>query len=127
MPTRLGALALLATLAGCVSKPAVVASSRSPDSGLIARLLATGTSGLTLDVGQADAGPFTVLATLADRAEPFPLRWRGPTELEARLPCATTSLRGELQQQVMLPDTRAPVTIRLSRPAACKLPLTRMR
>ena len=130
MEARAGALALLATLAGCVDKPAVVGSSRSPDGRLIARLLRTGDRAsprLTLDVGLASSGPFTTIAELAERSEPFPLHWRAPATLEAGLPCATTRLRGQLRQQIMLPETRGPVTINLSRPAACRLPLLPMR
>lgn len=128
---RAGALALLATLAGCASTPEVIASAPSPDGRLVARLLGTGSAPtarrLTLDVGLAGTGPFTTIAQFADRSEPFPLRWRGAAELEARLPCTTTALRGQLEQRIMLPDVKGAVTIRLSRPAACKLPLTPMR
>ena len=129
MRLRAGMLALLTALAGCVDKPAVIESSRSPDGRLIARLLRTGDRAsprLTLDVGLAPSGPFTTIAELADRSEPFPLHWRAPATLEARLPCATTRLRGQLRQEIMLPDTRQPVTIDLTRPAACRLPLLPM-
>ena len=123
-------LALFVLLTSCVDKPEIVAAHRSPDGRLIARLVHTSAgptvSHLTLDVGVANDGPFTTVADLSEWSDAFPLRWSGPATVEANLPCATTRLRGTLQQQVTLPETRGAITVKLTRPSRCKLPVMRL-
>lgn len=120
---------LMAVLAGCVSRPPVLQADRSPDGRLVARLIRTGDGptpgGLTLDVGLASGGPFTTIVELSGWTEPFPVRWQGPLAVTARLPCATTAMRGPLQQRIMLPDSKGPIAVDLSRPAQCRLPIVR--
>ena len=114
----------LAVLGGCVERPAVIASATAADGKLVARLVRSD-AGTILDIGLADAGPYTTIAELAGWSQPFQLTWRGSTVLAARLPCATTTVHGALEQEIRLPDTTGPINLRLTRPAACKLPLLR--